>query len=43
MPDNSGYATAAYVAAAVLYVGYALVLWWRTKELKRGSSTVFLQ
>lgn len=35
MPDNSRYMVAAYVAAAALYLGYALMLWWRTKELKR--------
>lgn len=35
MPDNIGYLVAAYVAAAVVYVGYALALWWRTGELKK--------
>lgn len=34
MPDNSGYMTAAYVAAAVVYGGYAALLWWRTRRLK---------
>jgi hypothetical protein len=35
MPDNSAYMVVAYVAAAVLYGGYAALLWWRTKKLKR--------
>lgn len=35
MPDNSGYMVAAYVAAAVLYGGYAALLWWRTSKLRR--------
>lgn len=34
MPDNGGYMAAAYLAAAVLYAGYALMLWWRTRKLK---------
>lgn len=33
MPDNAGYYHAAYVAAAVIYGGYALSLWWRTRAL----------
>ena len=37
MPANGGYMVAAYVAAAVLYGGYAALLWWRTKELKNGK------
>ena len=33
IPDNGGYATAAYIAAAIIYVGYALSLRARTKRL----------
>lgn len=32
-PDNAGYMYAAYVAAGVIYVGYALSLWWRARNL----------
>ena len=32
MPDNSGFMVAAYVAAAVLYGGYAVWLVWRGKK-----------
>jgi hypothetical protein len=31
MPDNGNYLTAAYIVAAVILLGYAIVLW-------RGSS-----
>ena len=27
MPNNGGYLTAAYIVAAVILVGYAVVLW----------------
>jgi len=33
IPDNGGYATAAYIAAAVIYVGYALSLRSRARRL----------
>ena len=29
-PDTTGYMVAAYVAAAVIYLGYAAWLWWGT-------------
>lgn len=35
MPDTSSYYVAAYVAAAVLYVGYTLMLFRRTRRVKR--------
>ena len=31
-PDTSGYMVAAYVAAAVIYLGYAAWLLWRTRK-----------
>lgn len=34
IPDNAGYATAAYVVAAVIYVGYAISVRARTKALR---------
>lgn len=33
IPDNGGYATAAYVAAAVIYVVYAISVRARTRAL----------
>ena len=33
MPDNGGYATAAYIAAAIIYVGYALSVRARARRL----------
>ena len=33
IPDNGGFATAAYLAAAVIYVTYALTLRARTRRL----------
>ncbi|CAN5875164.1 hypothetical protein BH11GEM2_BH11GEM2_22530 [soil metagenome] len=33
IPDNGGFATAAYIAAAVIYVGYALSVRARTRRL----------
>jgi hypothetical protein len=33
IPDNGGYATAAYIAAAIIYVGYALSVRSRAKRL----------
>ena len=43
IPDNGGYATAAYVAAAVIYVFYAISVRARTRALRarvRASSAV---
>ncbi len=34
IPDNGGYATAAYVAAAVIYVFYAISVRARTRALR---------
>ncbi len=31
-PDTRGYMVAAYVAAAVIYLGYAAWMWWRTRK-----------
>jgi len=33
-PDTGSYFVAAYVAAAVLYIGYALTLWRRARALE---------
>ena len=33
IPDNGGYATAAYIAAAIIYVGYTLSVRARAKRL----------
>ena len=33
IPDNGGFAVAAYVAASIIYVGYALTLRVRTRRL----------
>ena len=32
MPENGGFMVAAYVAAAVIYLGYAIWLWRRGKR-----------
>ncbi len=34
-PDTSAYYHAAYVAAAILYVGYVATLWWRYRTVSR--------
>jgi hypothetical protein len=34
-PDNGGYATAAYVLAAVVYLGYIVTLRVRERNLRR--------
>ena len=34
MPDNGGYATAAYMAAAIIYVSYALSIRVRSRALR---------
>jgi hypothetical protein len=33
IPDNGGFATAAYIAAAIIYAGYALSIRTRTRRL----------
>ena len=33
-PDNGGYMVAAYVATAVIIVGYAVLLAWRIRTLR---------
>ena len=43
MPDNGGYATAAYIAAAVIYVSYALSIRLRARSLRRRMMAVTLQ
>jgi hypothetical protein len=35
-PDNAGYFQAAYVAAAAIYLLYALTLWIRARRLREG-------
>ena len=32
MPNNGNYLTAAYIVAAVILVGYALLLWRETRK-----------
>lgn len=34
-PDTSAYYHAAYIAAAVLYVGYIVILFWRYRKVIR--------
>lgn len=34
-PQNGGYMVAAYVVAAVVYLGYALSLWIRARKERR--------
>jgi hypothetical protein len=33
LPENSGYAYAAYAAATTVYVVYAVSIWWRGRIL----------
>lgn len=33
-PQNAGYAYTAYTAAAVIYLSYAVSLWWRRRKLR---------
>ncbi len=33
IPDNGGYATAAYLAAAIIFIAYAMTIRSRTKRL----------
>ena len=42
MPDNGGYATAAYIAAAVIYVLYAISLRVRASRLRERLREVAL-
>jgi hypothetical protein len=37
IPDNAAYFHAAYIAAAVIYGGYIVVLWTRAKALKQRA------
>jgi hypothetical protein len=38
MPDNAIYYHAAYVAAAVIFGGYAVSIWWRGRRVRaRGG------
>lgn len=34
IPQNGAYAVVAYLAAAVIYTGYALTVVWRTRMLR---------
>lgn len=34
-PNTTSYFVAAYVAAAVLYAGYVVSLWWRGRRLRK--------
>lgn len=36
-PQNGGFLVAAYVVAAVIYVGYAVSLWVRTRQSLREA------
>jgi hypothetical protein len=40
IPDNGGYATAAYIAAAVVYVTYAFTLRARMRRLVARSESL---
>lgn len=37
-PSNGGYMVAAYVVATVIYLGYVLVLWGRTRRVNREEN-----
>ena len=43
IPDNGGFATAAYIAAAVIYVGYAVSIRARAKALLARRATLHAQ
>jgi hypothetical protein len=34
MPNNAGYYHAAYIAAVILYGGYAFSIWWRARGVR---------
>ena len=36
-PENGGYMVAAYVLAAAICVGYAMILAWRIRKLQRRA------
>lgn len=36
-PANGGYMVAAYVVAGLIYLGYVVVLWGRTRRVMRGG------
>jgi hypothetical protein len=40
MPDNAGYFHAAYLAAAIIYLGYGLSLWSRRRSLAARARTL---
>jgi hypothetical protein len=40
MPDNAFYYHAAYVAAAAIYSGYALILWRRGRRVRAQLDAV---
>ena len=40
MPSNAGYYHAAYIATAVIYVVYALSIYWRTSRVRRELGTL---
>ena len=35
-PQNGGYMEAAYIIAAVVYLTYAITLWWRARKAVKG-------
>lgn len=37
MPQNEGYYQAAYAISALVYVGYAVSIWWRARRVERRS------
>jgi hypothetical protein len=41
MPANAGYFHAAYVAAAVIYLGYGLTLWRRRRRLAARARGIY--
>ena len=43
IPDNGGYATAAYIAAAIIYVGYMLSVRSRAKRLAQRLAQLTAQ
>jgi hypothetical protein len=38
--DNAVYYKAAYAAAALVYVAYAVSLWWRDRQLARRAAAL---
>ena len=35
-PQNGGYMLAAYIVAAIIYLGYSLILWLRGRRATKG-------